>query len=531
MAALRFFLIFASVWMCQSQQLLQMYLKTTLENAYRACRAGVNPGLAVAVVKDGQVQFTHALGVKDKAYPMTLANRVTTNTKFGIGSLSQVFANVLTLTVMNSTERLRKKGIDTTLRNYFQHKGLFKHSYLRSRYATLLDLMTHRMGFENHKYLRLNLTMTRDKIMMRVHHMNPKGRFRDSFYYNDLMYGIIAKISEDIDTLSLTWEDMLRKYVLNPLGIPSTTFFTTLNPLMEDVARGYVEDEGLLYPVPYEFLKVWTRFCGDSCVLSSANDMARFMIFLLGNGTIPGSSVPLIDQEDFKYMFKPWNRIQSPSVEDYFSKAEGVPVTRTHSGVGLGVKTGIYRGWKIVEQAGDLFGYSTIMTLFPETNLGIFIAMSGEDKHDFFRTTLASYIADLYHKETPWLNSTLLCAFPSPWKVPPAPKAPLNMTEVPLNRPITDYVGTYVNELYGALEVREVFGRLELNYGLGQFDLKRKDSTKPRFHMIPKGLSKHVIDISSMKFREQRGTNLIESANINMFEDADFMKVGVPAQP
>lgn len=92
------------------------------------------------------------------------------------------------------------------------------------------------------------------------------------------------------------------------------------------------------------FCRKWTRFCGDSCVLSSANDIARFMLFLLGNGTAPGSMLPLVSNDEFSNMFKPWNRLQSPSIEEYFSKAEGVPVSRTHSGVALGFKTGQYRG-------------------------------------------------------------------------------------------------------------------------------------------------------------------------------------------
>lgn len=185
----------------------------------------------------------------------------------------------------------------------------------------------------------------------------------------------------------------------------------------------------------------------------------------------------------------------------------------------------------MLEQTGDVHGYSTIMTLFPQTKLGIFIAMTGEDRHDFFRTTLSSYIADLYHKEAPWLNSTLLCAFPSPWKTPPPPKGIPVITEVPLKRPISDFVGKYHNDLYGTLSIVENMGQLELHYGLGQFTLKRRDSTRPRFYMIPKGLIEHAFEISTMKFREQRVTNLIEGVNINKFEDADFMKVGVPAPP
>ena len=81
---------------------------------------------------------------------------------------------------------------------------------------------------------------------------------------------------------------------------------------------------------------------------SSANDMAKFMLFLLSNGTAPGALLPIVPADTFDTMFKPWNRIQSPGVEEYFSKAEGTPVSRTHTGIALGFKTGQYRGTDIV---------------------------------------------------------------------------------------------------------------------------------------------------------------------------------------
>jgi hypothetical protein len=74
-------------------------------------------------------------------------------------------------------------------------------------------------------------------------------------------------------------------------------------------------------------------------------------------------------------------------------------------------------------------------------------------------------------------------------------------------------------------------GQLELHYGIGEFILKRRDSKRPRFYLVPKGFIKHAFEISTMKFMEQNLTKIIEGLNINRFEDADFMKVGVPAPP
>lgn len=100
-----------------------------------------------------------------------------------------------------------------------------------------------------------NIHIYKFTYFRRVHKIDPKGRFRDSYYYNDLMYGIIAKISEDIS--SRQWEDMVTTEILSRLGMTSTNFFTspTFNPLLQDVAQGYVKDNAALYPVSYEFLR------------------------------------------------------------------------------------------------------------------------------------------------------------------------------------------------------------------------------------------------------------------------------------
>ena len=94
--------------------------------------------------------------------------------------------------------------------------------------------------------------------------------------------------------------------------------------------------------------------------------MAKFMLFLLSNGTAPGALLPIVPADTFDTMFKPWNRIQSPGVEDYFSKAEGTPVSRTHTGIALGLKTGQYRGTDIVifVSVYGLFVYLIFFCLF-----------------------------------------------------------------------------------------------------------------------------------------------------------------------
>jgi hypothetical protein len=62
-----------------------------------------------------------------------------------------------------------------------------------------------------------------------------------------------------------------------------------------------------------------------------------------------------------------------------------------------------------------IWGYSSLVTLIPDMNIGIFTTMNGDDPGYRYRFLLHNYIGDLLLGENPWLNKTTLCTFPEPW--------------------------------------------------------------------------------------------------------------------
>lgn len=469
------------------------------------------------MVKDGQNVLTEALGVKDKISK----EAVTTDTLFGLGGISALFANIL---IAKKNAEYAEMDEDTTLRNLFGNNKLFEKSKLRSRYATSLDVMAHRLGFKNTPYLFLDDTMTRGgPVIERIANMKPKGRYRDSFYYNEVLYSILTTIGERLGRNS--WETLVKDEIYTPLGMTKSKFFTTVAPSTVDIARAYKEDEGSLFPVPFEFLKKWSSLCSTTCILSSANDMSKFMNYLLGNGSIPGTNDVLLAKKIHRDLFDAYNRLQDPSIEDYFLSIRGVPVSRTHFAYAMGIKRGMYNNERILETADDMHGYNTLMTLFPDRNLGIFIAMTGEDKKDLFRTALSSYISDLYLDKEPWLNSSLLCTFPEPFMKGPDPDTPKVHPEVPLGRLPSDFTGTYTNDIYGKMEIINNKGVLEAKYGYATFDLKREETTSLKFNMFPTGLIRHMFSVDDLRFKEMKNSTYIESFTVDKFDDAQFDRV------
>lgn len=183
---------------------------------------------------------------------------------------------------------------------------------------------------------------------------------------------------------------------------------------------------------------------------------------------------------------------------------------------------------RILEEAGNIFGYRSLMTLFPDKRLGIFIATTGEDKDELFRISVNSFIADLYNEEDPWLNSTLLCSFPRPFMTEKKKKQsrfiPRN---IPLGRPIENYMGTYYNDVFHEITVTAVNDQLKLTYGYVTYDLRKRRERSENFYMIAQGHAQHILKRRTVEFRETEAnrTGYINVLHINSFEDSDFVKI------
>ena len=87
----------------------------------------------------------------------------------------------------------------------------------------------------------------------RIAPLKPRGRFRDSFYYNEILYGILTTIGERLGRNG--WEELVKDEIYTPLGMTKSGFLTTVTPANVNIAKAYTNDEGSLYPVSFEFLK------------------------------------------------------------------------------------------------------------------------------------------------------------------------------------------------------------------------------------------------------------------------------------
>lgn len=72
--------------------------------------------------------------------------------------------------------------------------------------------------------------------------------------YNSIMFGLAAHITEKLT--NNTWENMISKKILRPLGMRDTRFITKPDDDKKNVATPYVEDDNIrktLIEVPASF--------------------------------------------------------------------------------------------------------------------------------------------------------------------------------------------------------------------------------------------------------------------------------------
>ncbi|XP_050400285.1 protein flp [Patella vulgata] len=450
---------------CQDEQRIDEII-----NAVLACRN--NPGLSVTVVKDGRVVLSKGYGVRN----LQTGEPATNKTLFGLASLTKAFTS--TLLVKQLSEKT-SYHVGTNVYKVLNNSRLFNNT-LRSIYATVDDLMAHRLAIPRNNFLRLSSTLTRENLVSRIRYLPSTGAFRKTFYYSDLMYGVLTRITENIGGQS--WEDLMTSYILNPLGMTSTTFETRQDHGSSDVATPYVSENGVLTPASQDFIRHWELIGGSGSMMSTAEDMAKWLIFQLNNGKTPNGT-QLMDLQDFEDTHRPRNMISSKysATGKYFTRPK-IPVTTSNDGYALGWKTGFYRGLRMLQHSGTTWGFASLLTLIPDENLGIFTSMSGTDIGYFTRLTLHNFLADIFLGETPWLNSTTICSFPRPWHNNVQSRRTKRAITMPISpflvTNLVIYAGVYRNEAYGNIDVVITNNRLRAIYGIGEWNLNPTSDTK-----------------------------------------------------
>jgi CubicO group peptidase (beta-lactamase class C family) len=296
------------------------------------------PGMALAIVKDNKLIFSKGFGVSDLAKETPVTNQ----TLFGLGSTTKAFTASL-IGMLVDEGKIQWDDPVTKYLPYLQFKMDNKDDQI-----TIRDMMSHQTGFTRFNLLYANGKVNRNEVLHAAIKAEPWAGFRESFHYTNLMVsaaGVAA--AQSVDS---SWEDLLEKRILKPLGMHNTTaIFNSAqqNPLM---ARGYMwlQEQGKHKKLIMHDI---TNIAPSAAINSNAEDMAKWLLLQLNDGKYNGKQ--LLSAEQIQESRKPQIKISGDAA------------------YGLGWMLREYKGQKLVAHDGSVEGYSAIVALLPESNMGL----------------------------------------------------------------------------------------------------------------------------------------------------------------
>jgi len=300
------------------------------------------PGMAIAVVKDDEVVFTHGFGIAsvEKETP------VTPETIFAIGSSTKAFTSTLVGMLVDEGEM----DWDDPVTKYLPYFQMNIESSNETAELTLRDVLSHRTGFTRMGLLIASGQIPREEVLLDATEAEPYVPFREEWYYSNVMYmsaGVAAGKAEGTD-----WDTLVTERIFEPLGMNSTTTSVTQAETDSRLASGYLWDEDL-QDYEYKPMRNVDNIGPSGSINSNVIDMAQWLRLQLNRGEYEGRR--LISEEN---LLETWTT--------------QIDITE-NVGYGMGWMIQEWEGQPVIEHGGNVDGFSAQVAMLPEANLGFVI--------------------------------------------------------------------------------------------------------------------------------------------------------------
>ncbi|MBU8976065.1 serine hydrolase [Lysobacter sp. MMG2] len=425
-------------------------------------RAQGVPGMAVTIVEDGKVVHAKGYGVRR----LGSNEPVDADTIFPTGSTGKAITTAALAVLVDEG----KIGWDDKVIDHLP--GFQMYDAWVTREMTIRDLLVHRSGLglgAGDLMFVPRSSLSRAETVRRLRYIKPATSFRSGYAYDNLLYAVAGQLIEEVS--GQDWETFVRERVLKPAGMRTSTTrdadrFATANRVqpharMDGGFRGVGTQEVL-----DERQSLGANAAPAGGVSSSANDFGRWLRIQLAHGALPdgatagGKPARLFSEDASRQMWTP--QVLMPITPYPAPVAE---VTPQFSAYALGWDVRDYRGAKLIEHGGAVFGVQTMVVLIPDRNIGFSLQINSEDGvvlrgltyellDHYLGAPKRDWVGDFAAYKKARVDGALkLLATGKAEKKPSRPSLPLK-----------GYAGDFADPWYGPIEIREEKGRLRLNF-------------------------------------------------------------------
>jgi CubicO group peptidase (beta-lactamase class C family) len=389
------------------------------------------PGASVAVVQDGKVIYSKGFGFRDVEKKLP----VTPDTLFAIGSISKSFTSLVFATQND-------EGVvdwDKPIRNYVPAFQLEDH--FAADHATAKDLLSHRSGLPGHDLVWYTSDFTREDLFHRVQYLKPNKEFRYGYQYCNLMIMTMGYVEGQVAHSS--WEALVRTRIFQPLGMTTSNFSVNDSQKTPDFAQPYSIKKEVVTKVPFKNVDV---IGPAGSINSSANEMARYAVLHLGDGTYNGKRV--VSQSNLKL------------VHTGVTPVGELPEFFTQNGLGpmsyaMGWVDTTFRGHHMVWHNGGIDGFHSLLTMLPEDKVAVVILTNLDNHHALEPIAYSIFDRVLGLSPEPWIDrfKALSDKQKKAQEEAEKKKTPPTKPTTPASHPLADFAGDYVNPGYGTVKI------------------------------------------------------------------------------
>jgi CubicO group peptidase (beta-lactamase class C family) len=393
------------------------------------------PGVAVLVVKDGQVIVQKGYGFLESGKP----EKVDENTLFMIASNTKAFTG----TAMAMLEQEGKCSLDDRVQKYLPSFKM-KDPWV-AEHITLTDVMSHRIGMETFQgdFMYWESDLTSDEVIDKFGMLTPMYNFRTKWGYCNAGFLVAGKCLEQIT--GMTWEQFIRERIVNPLEMKRTLVLTAEVANAENLAAAHTLVNGKLQVIPRCQID---NIAPAVSISSSVSDMSHWIFAQLDSGRYNGQQVI------------PWQAIRKTQYPNSIVRRARHPFNKTHYSLyGLGWGLQDYEGREIVSHTGGVDGFVTSVTLIPEEKLGV-VVFTNTDMNGLYEAIkwelLDSYLGLPYRNYSQVLLQRYLPVFDQDLKMVSSWQDSAKMN-LPTPVRLAKFAGKYNHEVYGSayLESKE----------------------------------------------------------------------------
>lgn len=327
------------------------------------------PGLGIAIVEKGKTVLAKGYGVKR----LGSSDAVTPHTLFATGSTGKAVTAAALATLVDQG----RIGWDDKVIDHLP--GFQMWDSWVTREMTIRDLLVHRSGLglgAGDLLFVPRSNLSRAEAVRRLRYIKPATSFRSGYAYDNILYMVAGRLIETVT--GKTWEAYVKDHVFKAAAMTDS--------VSDDPDRFASPDRAQ----PHARMNSGLRGAGDQEVLDERDglarsaapagglavspvDMGKWLALQLAQGKLPDGG-QLYSPAQAQEMWRPTTLM--PIAPKPPELALTQPKFYSYA---LGWMVQDYRGAKILQHGGAVFGFQTMVVLMPEQDVGFAVEINSED--------------------------------------------------------------------------------------------------------------------------------------------------------